>query len=55
MKKNIPIIRRGARLIRVPVAPPGKAMPTAKDYDRKRQKSDVRQDIEIQERELEEK
>lgn len=51
--KSPPKNKRGIPLIRIPVAPPGKAMLTAKDYDRKRQKSDVRQDIENQEQEME--
>lgn len=42
----------GMPAIRIPVAPPGKAMPTARDYDRKRQKPDVRQEIEKQEMEV---
>jgi len=46
--KNI----RGIPSIRIPVAPPGKAMSTAKDYDRKRQKTDIRNEIEQQESEM---
>jgi len=47
--------KSGIPSIRIPVAPPGKAMPTARDYDRKRQKPGIQQEIEKQEREMEER
>lgn len=47
--------KSGMPSIRIPVAPPGKAMPTARDYDRKRQKPYVLKEFEKQEREMEER
>jgi len=38
--------------IRIPIAPPGKVMLSSKDYYRKKQKTEVRKDIEKQEREM---
>jgi hypothetical protein len=53
--KTSDTIKSGMPSIRISVAPPGKAMPTARDYDRKRQKHTALKDIEIQEREMEER
>jgi len=47
--------KSGIPAIRIPVAPPGKAMPTLRDYDRKRQKNCDQKEIEKQEREMEER
>jgi hypothetical protein len=47
--------KSGMPSIRIPVAPPGKAMQTAKDYDRKRQKPCILKEIEKQEHEMEER
>jgi hypothetical protein len=49
------IRKSGMPSIRIPVAPPGKSMPTVRDYDRKRQKPSIQQEIETQEREMEER
>jgi hypothetical protein len=32
--------------IRVPVAPPGRSIPSPKDYDRKREREDARREVE---------
>jgi len=47
--------KSGIPAIRIPVAPPGKAIQTILDYDRKRQKSKNRKEIEEQENEMEER
>jgi len=40
----------GMPSIRIPVAPPGKVMASTRDYDRKKQKQGVLQEIEKQKR-----